>query len=173
MKRSYEERWIFPSLFTADEDKVACVYSQCCNIIDEFVKFDLFRAEFVQVSQPLSVVLGHKTPRPDFQAGDCWLESRHVSQVVGISVVLQLVCCRKVCLSIKAYGELEDIKRAGFPVYEHYVGSVLGYEAGGDGNRAARSCFVARDVDIELKLLFVQDLRDVIEDPVVPPCEPW
>ena len=105
----------------------------------------------MQVSQPLSVVLRHKSPHPYFKAGDCWLESRHVPQVVGVSVVLQLTCCRKVCISVKAYGELKDIKRTGFPVYEHNVRSVLGYEAGGDGNRAARSRFVARDVDIELK----------------------
>ena len=89
----------------------------------------------MQVSQPLSVVLRHKSPRPYFKAGDCWLESRHVPQVVGVSVVLQLTCCRKICISVKAYGELKDIKRTSLTVYEHNVGHVLDGEAGGDGTR--------------------------------------
>ena len=151
MKRSCEKRWLFPALFTADEDKVARVYSQSGNIVDEFVKLDLLSAEFVEVSQALSVVLGDKSSRSYLKAGNRWLESCHVPQVVSVSVVLQLVGGREVRLPVETHGQLEDVEGAGLPIYQHDVGPVFGYEAGGDGNRAARSGFVAGNVDIELK----------------------
>ena len=67
---SIQERWVLPALLATDKDEIAGVHGQRRDVVDKLAQFDAFSAEFVQVSQPLIVVFGHKSPRPDLKTGD-------------------------------------------------------------------------------------------------------